>query len=69
MRFFRTQVPFLFALFAAILLTVGSARADDWTLTGSGIRVKTVAFTPTPQGEQGHGDRGERGIFEERAKA
>jgi Chalcone isomerase-like len=40
----RTRIPhFVFAL-AALFFTMGLARADDWTLTGSGIRVKTVAF-------------------------
>ncbi len=34
---------FLAAL-AALLLATLSASADDWTLTGSGIRVKKIAF-------------------------
>ena len=45
----RTRFPHFLAAVAAVFLalvalTTGLARADDWTLTGSGIRVKTVAF-------------------------
>ena len=45
----RTRSPhFLAAVAAAFLmlaaLTTGLARADDWTLTGSGVRVKKVAI-------------------------
>jgi Chalcone isomerase-like len=43
----RTRLLALLATFAALvvaLLAVTSAFADDWKLTGSGVRVKTVAF-------------------------
>jgi len=45
----RTRFPHFFAAVAAIFLaltalTTSLALADDWTLTGSAVRVKTVAF-------------------------
>src|SRR4051794_30223011 len=44
MLFARTRLPALLAALAAALLAVTFAFADDWTHTGSGVRVKTVAF-------------------------
>ena len=45
MNFVRTKAPVLFAVLAAMLLATMSAWADgDWKLTGSGIRVKTIAI-------------------------
>ncbi len=44
MQFFRARLPFLVAALAALVLAVLPAHADDWTLTGSSVRVKTVAF-------------------------
>lgn len=44
MQLFRTKLPFLVAALAALVLAVLPAQADDWTLTGSSIRVKTVAL-------------------------
>ena len=40
----RRKLAILFATLATMLLSVTSLSADDWTLTGSGIRVKTIAF-------------------------
>ena len=45
MNFVRTKAPVLFAVLAAMLLATMGAWADsDWKLTGSGIRVKTIAI-------------------------
>jgi hypothetical protein len=44
MQFARTRLPAFLAALVAALLTITSAFADDWTLTGSSVRVKTVAF-------------------------
>jgi Chalcone isomerase-like len=47
MHLVRTKLPLLVAALAALFLTLGAltgAHADDWTLTGSGIRVKKVAI-------------------------
>jgi hypothetical protein len=44
MHFLRTKSPLFLTVIAAFLLSVTSLWADDWKLTGSGIRVKTVAF-------------------------
>jgi hypothetical protein len=45
MHLVRTKPPVLLALFAAIFFTVTSLWAEgDYILTGSGIRVKTIAF-------------------------
>src|SRR3954447_7737244 len=45
MNLVRSKAPLLFAAFAAMLLATMSAWADgDWKLTGSGIRVKTIAI-------------------------
>ena len=44
MQFARTRLPALLAAFVAVLLAITSAYADDWKLTGSGIRVKTIAI-------------------------
>ncbi len=48
MQLVRTRLPHFIAAIAAFLalaaLTMGVAYADDWTLTGSGVRVKTIAF-------------------------
>ena len=40
----RTKLPAFLAALLAALFAVTFAVADDWTLTGSGIRVKTIAF-------------------------
>lgn len=40
----RRKLAVLFASLIAVLLSVSGSFADDWTLTGSGTRVKTVAF-------------------------
>lgn len=40
----RTKSPLVLAVLAAILLMVTGVFADDWTLTGSGVRVKTVVM-------------------------
>ena len=45
MNLVRSKAPLLFAALAAMLLATMSAWADgDWKLTGSGIRVKTIAI-------------------------
>lgn len=44
MHFVRTKAPVILALFAAVFLAATSLWADDWKLTGSGIRVKTVVM-------------------------
>jgi hypothetical protein len=44
MQLARTRISFFLAALVVALLTVTTAVADDWTLTGSGIRVKKVAF-------------------------
>jgi hypothetical protein len=45
MRLLRTKSPVLLAALAAVLLAVTSLFAEgDYTLTGSGIRVKSIAF-------------------------
>ena len=47
MQLARTRLPVLFAALAAVfsvLFAAPRASADDWTLTGSGIRVKHVAI-------------------------
>ncbi len=43
-----------FAAFAAALLAVTSTFADDWTHTGTGIRVKTVAIVDVKVYEISH---------------
>jgi hypothetical protein len=43
-----------FAAFAAALLAVTSSFADDWTHTGTGIRVKTVAIVDVKVYEISH---------------
>ena len=46
MQLARTRLPMFLAALAAVLsvmLAGVGAFADDWTLTGSGIRVKTIA--------------------------
>jgi hypothetical protein len=40
----KVKLPLFLAALAALVLAVTSAAADDWTLTGSGIRVKRVAI-------------------------
>ena len=40
----RTKLPALLAVLLATLLAATFAFGDDWTLTGSGIRVKTIAI-------------------------
>jgi hypothetical protein len=40
----KQTLSVVFAALAALLLTVSGALADDWTLTGAGVRVKTIAF-------------------------
>ena len=44
MHFLRTRSPLVFTVLAALLLSVTSLWADDWKLTGSGTRVKTIAI-------------------------
>jgi Chalcone isomerase-like len=44
MVFARTRLPVFLAALVTALLAVTFSLADDWTLTGSGIRVKTVAI-------------------------
>jgi hypothetical protein len=47
MQLARTRLPVLLAAIAALVLavfTAPTATADDWILTGSGIRVKRVAI-------------------------
>jgi hypothetical protein len=39
----RTRLPALLTALVAALLAITSAFADDWQLTGSSVRVKTVA--------------------------
>jgi hypothetical protein len=39
----RTRLPALLTALVAVLLAITSAVADDWQLTGSSVRVKTVA--------------------------
>ncbi len=40
----RRQIPLFLTMLAALFLVGFSAFADDWKLTGNGIRVKTVVF-------------------------
>jgi hypothetical protein len=40
----KSKLSLLLAALAALVLAATHAAADDWTLTGSGIRVKKVAF-------------------------
>jgi len=44
MNLAKPKLSLLMAALAALLLVVTSVAADDWTLTGSGIRVKRVAI-------------------------
>jgi hypothetical protein len=44
MQLARTRLPVLLTALVAALLAVTAAFADDWTLTGSGVRVKRVAI-------------------------
>jgi hypothetical protein len=44
MNLLRSKAPVLFAAFAAVLLATMNLLAADWQLTGSAIRVKSVAF-------------------------
>src|SRR5690349_1647590 len=44
MHLARTRIPLLLAAVIAAFFTVTAAFADDWTLTGSGVRVKKVAI-------------------------
>ena len=44
MQFVRTRLPLFLAALVASILAVTMAFADDWTLTGSGVRVKKVAI-------------------------
>ena len=44
MQLLRTRLPIFVSAFLAALLATTFALADGWTLTGSGIRVKTVAI-------------------------
>lgn len=44
MNLVRSKAPVLFAAFAAVFLATLSLWAADWTLTGTAVRVKTVAF-------------------------
>jgi hypothetical protein len=40
----RAKLPAFLAAVIAALFAATFALADDWTLTGSGVRVKTIAF-------------------------
>ncbi|HVK63656.1 MAG TPA: chalcone isomerase family protein [Polyangium sp.] len=44
MQLRRRQLPLFLSILAALFLFGGSAFAEDWKLTGSGIRVKTVVL-------------------------
>jgi hypothetical protein len=44
MQLARTRLPLFLAALVAALLAVTAAFADDWTLTGSGVRQKKVAI-------------------------
>jgi Chalcone isomerase-like len=44
MHLVRTKLPVVLTVLTALLLSVTSLWADDWKLTGSGTRVKTVAI-------------------------
>jgi hypothetical protein len=44
MHLVRTKAPAILTVFAALLLAVTSLWADDYKLTGTAIRVKSVAF-------------------------
>lgn len=44
MHFLRTRLPLVLAAIVAVMSSVTGLLADDWTLTGSGIRVKRVAI-------------------------
>ncbi|APR78158.1 Hypothetical protein A7982_03505 [Minicystis rosea] len=44
MQFVRTRLPLFVAVLFASILAVTGVFADDWTLTGSGVRVKKVAI-------------------------
>ncbi|MFT3771886.1 MAG: chalcone isomerase family protein [Minicystis sp.] len=44
MQFARTRLPIFLAALVTMLLAVTGALADEWTLTGSGVRVKKVAI-------------------------
>lgn len=44
MRTPRRHLALLFATLIALIFGAPSALADDWTHTGTGIRVKTIAF-------------------------
>jgi hypothetical protein len=44
MQLVRTRLPIFLAAFVAAILAVTGAFADDWKLTGSGIRQKKVAI-------------------------
>jgi hypothetical protein len=43
MKTTRSKAPLFFAALAALLAVVSSSLADEWKLTGAGVRVKTVA--------------------------
>jgi hypothetical protein len=40
----RRKLALFLATLAALVLSITAASADDWKLTGSGVRVKTIAF-------------------------
>ncbi len=40
----RRKLALFFATLAALVFTIASASADEWTATGTGMRVKTVLF-------------------------
>jgi hypothetical protein len=44
MQLVRSRLPIFLAALTAVLLAVTGAFADDYTLTGTAIRVKTIAF-------------------------
>lgn len=44
MQLSRTKLPIFLAALVAVLLSASGLLADDWTLTGTAVRVKTIAF-------------------------
>src|SRR5262245_10037134 len=54
MQLARTRLPLFLAALVAALLTVTGVFADEWTHTGTGIRVKTVAIVDVKVYEISH---------------
>ena len=44
MQITRRKLAFFLATLAALVLGVSAVSADDWVLTGTGMRVKSIAF-------------------------